>query len=161
MMASRDYQVLPEQKSDSPAFLNTTFLFNYALNYERPLLWPGGRSFSLRFQRSGFDSRRYQIFWEVLSLERGSLSLVSTIEELLGRKSNGSCLGNRDYCRSYPSRWRRGNLCPQKVVLTSPTSGGRSVYIFLSRTKATELITQLWRAFFTYRISVRIIRRFD
>jgi hypothetical protein len=33
--------------------------------------------------RSGFDSRRYQIFWEVVGLERGLLNLVSTIEELL------------------------------------------------------------------------------
>jgi hypothetical protein len=35
---------------------------------------------------SGFDSRRYQIFWEVLDLERGPLSLVAKIEELLERK---------------------------------------------------------------------------
>jgi hypothetical protein len=33
-----------------------------------------------------FDSRRYQIFWEVVGLERGPLSLVSTTEELLDRK---------------------------------------------------------------------------
>jgi hypothetical protein len=39
-----------------------------------------------RSKGSGFDSRRYQIFLEVVSLERGTLSLVSTIEELLGRK---------------------------------------------------------------------------
>jgi hypothetical protein len=39
---------------------------------------------------SGFDSGRYQIFWEVVGLERGPLSLVSTIEELLGRKISGS-----------------------------------------------------------------------
>jgi hypothetical protein len=32
-------------------------------------------------------------------LERGSLSLVSTIEELGGRKSSGSGLENRDYGR--------------------------------------------------------------
>jgi hypothetical protein len=32
----------------------------------------------------GFDSRLYQILWEVVGLERGPLSLVSTIEELLG-----------------------------------------------------------------------------
>jgi hypothetical protein len=31
------------------------------------------------------------------SLERGALSLVSTSEELLGRKSSGSGLGSRDY----------------------------------------------------------------
>jgi hypothetical protein len=41
----------------------------------------------------GFDSRRYQIFWEVVGLERGPLSLVSTTEELLGRKSSGFGLG--------------------------------------------------------------------
>jgi hypothetical protein len=34
-------------------------------------------------QRSGFDSRCYQIFWEVLDLERGPLSLETTTEELL------------------------------------------------------------------------------
>jgi hypothetical protein len=47
----------------------------------------------------GFDSRRYQIFWEAVGLERGPLSLVSTTEELLGRKSNGSDLGTREYDR--------------------------------------------------------------
>jgi hypothetical protein len=34
----------------------------------------------------GFDSRRYQMFWEVVGLERGPLSLVRIIEELLERK---------------------------------------------------------------------------
>jgi hypothetical protein len=34
----------------------------------------------------GFDSRRYQIFLEVVDLERGPLSLVRIIEELLERK---------------------------------------------------------------------------
>jgi hypothetical protein len=36
----------------------------------------------LQIHRSGFDSRRYQIFWEVVDLERGPLSLVNIIEEL-------------------------------------------------------------------------------
>ena len=31
----------------------------------------------------GFDSRRYQIFWVVVGLERGPLSLVRSTEELL------------------------------------------------------------------------------
>jgi hypothetical protein len=34
-----------------------------------------------------------------VGLERGPLSLVNTIEELLGRKSSGSSLENRDYGR--------------------------------------------------------------
>jgi hypothetical protein len=32
--------------------------------------------------RAGFNSRRYQILWEVMGLERGPLSLVSTTEDL-------------------------------------------------------------------------------
>jgi hypothetical protein len=45
-----------------------------------------GQSSCLQIQRSGFDSRHYQIFWEVVGLELGSLTLVSTVEELLERK---------------------------------------------------------------------------
>jgi hypothetical protein len=39
-----------------------------------------------------------------VGLERGPLSLVSTIEELLGRTASGSGLGNREYDRRDPSR---------------------------------------------------------
>jgi hypothetical protein len=38
----------------------------------------------------------------------------------------------------YPSRWPRGTLYPQKLSLTLPTSGDRSVGIVLSRTQAKE-----------------------
>jgi hypothetical protein len=55
-----------------------------------------------------FYSRRYQIFWEVVGLERGPLGLVSTIQKLLGRKSSGSGLQSREYGRRDPSRWLRG-----------------------------------------------------
>jgi hypothetical protein len=41
---------------------------------------------------------------KVVGLERGPLSLVSTTEELLGRKSSGSDLENREYGRRDPSR---------------------------------------------------------
>jgi hypothetical protein len=54
-------------------------------------------SFWLQIQRSGTDSRHYQIFWEVVDLERGPLSLVGTIEDLLERKNSGSGLENREY----------------------------------------------------------------
>jgi hypothetical protein len=54
-----------------------------------------------RSRGPGFDFRRYQIFREVEGLERGPLSLVSIIEELLGRKSSGCGLENGDYgCRA-------------------------------------------------------------
>jgi hypothetical protein len=71
-------------------------------------------------------------------LERGPLSLVSTIEELLGKNSSGSGLENREYGRGDQLRWPRDTLYPQKLALTSPTSGGRSVGIVRLRTKATE-----------------------
>jgi hypothetical protein len=92
----------------------------------------------LEIQRSGFDSRRYQIFWEVVGLERGPLRLVGTTEELLGRKCSGSGLENKDYGHGDPSRWQRGTLYPQKLASTSPTIGGRWVGIIRSRTQAME-----------------------
>jgi hypothetical protein len=64
-----------------------------------PPLWSSGHSSGLQIQRSGFDSLHYQIFWELVGLKRGPLSLLSTIEELLGRKSSGSGLESRDYGR--------------------------------------------------------------
>jgi hypothetical protein len=84
------------------------------------------------------DSRRYQIFWEVVRPERGRLSLISTIGELHGRKSSGSGLGSLEYGLGDPLRWARGTLYPQKVALNSPTSGGRSVGMVRSRNEATE-----------------------
>jgi hypothetical protein len=45
----------------------------------------------------------------------GPLSLASTIEELLERKSSSSGVEHREYCRRDPSRWLRGTLYPQKV----------------------------------------------
>ena len=54
------------------------------------LCWPDDRLCGLvdrvsgyRYRGSGFDPRRYQIFWVVVGLERGPLSLVRSIEELL------------------------------------------------------------------------------
>jgi hypothetical protein len=93
-----------------------------------PSLWPSGQSSWPQIQRSGFDSRHNQIFLGVLGLERDPLSFVSTIEELLGRKSSGSSLENREYDRRDPSLWPLGNFYPQTLALTSPTSSGsRSV----------------------------------
>jgi hypothetical protein len=73
-----------------------------------------------------------------VGLERGPLSLVSTTEELLGRKISGSGLENREYGRRDPSRLPRDTLYPQKLALTSLPSGGRSVGIVRSPTQATE-----------------------
>jgi hypothetical protein len=77
---------------------------------DRPPLWSSGQSSWLQIQKFGLDSRHYQIFWEVMGLERDPLSLVSTIEELLGRKSSGSGLEIREYGRKDLSRWPRDTL---------------------------------------------------
>jgi hypothetical protein len=53
---------------------------------------------------------------------------VSTIEELLGRKSSCCVLENREYDRRDPER----------LALTSPTSSSPSIGIVPSRTQATE-----------------------
>jgi hypothetical protein len=47
-------------------------------------------------------------------------------------------LENREYSSRDPSCWPRGTLYLQKLALTSPTSGGRSVSTVHSRTQATE-----------------------
>jgi hypothetical protein len=80
-----------------------------------------------RFRGPGFDSGRYQIFWKIVSLERGPLCHVSTTEELLGRNSSGCGLECREYGRGDPLRWPRDTFYPWKLALISPTSGGRSV----------------------------------
>jgi hypothetical protein len=100
-------------------------------------LWSSGQSSWLHILRPRFDSRRCQIFWGVVGLERCPLSLVSTTEELLGRQSSGSGLEIREYGRRDPSRWPHGTLYPQNLGLTSPTSGSRS------RTQAMEFTVYL------------------
>jgi hypothetical protein len=106
-------------------------------------LWSGGQSFWRHIQRSRFDSRSYKIIWEVVGLELGPLSLVSTIEELFKGKSCGSCLESREYGRRDPSRWPIGTLYQQKLALTSQTSSGSLVGIVHARTQATEIIFML------------------
>jgi hypothetical protein len=59
--------------------------------------------------------------------------------EATWKKSNGSALENREYGPRDPSRWPSGTLYLDKLSLTSPTSGGRSVGIVLSRTQTTEI----------------------
>jgi hypothetical protein len=73
-----------------------------------------------------------------VGLERGPLNLVSITEEILEWKSSGS--GYRK-----PRLTAEGIRCadhatPQKLTLTSPRSGGRSVGVVRLRTKATESV---------------------
>jgi hypothetical protein len=84
--------------------IDSLFIGIYNVEQSRPTLWSSGQSSWLQIQMAVFDSRRYQIFCELVGLERGPLSLVSTIEELLGRESSGYGLENREYGRTEPSR---------------------------------------------------------
>jgi hypothetical protein len=106
--------------------------FMCSRSWHRPPLWSSG-------QKSGFYSRRCQILWEVVGVEWGPLSLVSTVEKLLERKSSSSGLESREYDHSDLSHWPHGTRCLQKLTLSSPTnSGGRLVGIVCSHTQATE-----------------------
>jgi hypothetical protein len=90
-----------------------------------------------RYRGPGFDSRGYQIFWEVVGLERGPLSLVRSY---LNVKVEASGLENRDYSRGDPLRWPRDTLYQLKLALTS-AGCGCSVGIIRLRTKTTQIIT--------------------
>jgi hypothetical protein len=78
-----------------------------------------------------------------MGLERGPLSLVSAIEDLLGRESSGPGLEIREYDRRDPPLCPRDNLYPKKLALTSLINCGRSVGIVRSHTKATDLLLLL------------------
>jgi hypothetical protein len=105
------------QNRDILCFLwGTNWIYICHVEESRPPLWSSGHSSWLQIQRSGVDSRHYQIFCEVVGLERGPLSLVSTIEELLGRKNSGCGLERVEYGPrasaalttrhlSFPSSW--------------------------------------------------------
>jgi hypothetical protein len=81
-----------------------------------PPQWPSGQSSWLQIQMSWFDSRLYQIFWEVVGLEQSPLSFVSTIEELLGRKNTSSGLESREYCRRDKVKLTTWHLLSAKVI---------------------------------------------
>jgi hypothetical protein len=68
-----------------------------------------------------------------VDLERGPLSLVGRIEELLGRNNSGSGLEILEYGRRGSAALNTSLLYPQKLALISQTSGGRSVGIVRSR----------------------------
>jgi hypothetical protein len=81
------------------------------------------------------------MFWKVVGLARGPLSLVSTLEE---QEKLADPIYNIEVTDVVdPPRWLRDtplSLYPQKLPLSLPTSGGRSVRIVHSRTQATELV---------------------
>jgi hypothetical protein len=69
---------------------------------------------------------------------QGPLSLVSTIEELLGRNSSSSGVEDQEYSHRDLPRWPLNTLYPQKLALTSLTSGGHLFGIVRFQTRAKE-----------------------
>jgi hypothetical protein len=104
----------------------------------QPLLC-SGQSFWLQIQRS-WDRFPALPGFRSSTSKRGTLSLVSTTEELLGRNSSGSGLENWEYGSNDPPRWTRAISHPQKLALISPTRGVRSIGIVRSQTKATMFV---------------------
>jgi hypothetical protein len=104
-----------------------------------PSLWSSGQSSWLQIQKSEFSSRRYQIFWEVVGLERDPLSLVNATEELLGRKISGFGLENRDCGRRGSPRSLRDTSLSAKIG-TNFADKRQALGTVHSRTKATEFV---------------------
>jgi hypothetical protein len=97
-----------------------------------------------RSRGSRFNSRWYQIFWEIVGLELDAFSLVSTTEELLGRNSSGYSLEGREYGRRNLLCWPHDTLYLQKLALSSLTSDGRLVSVVHSWTKGTKFNIYLY-----------------
>jgi hypothetical protein len=113
-------------------YLSILYIYIFTL----PPLWSSGHSSWLQIQ-----------MWEVVGLERGPLSLVSTIVELLQRKSSGSGLETEITAVGIRRADHATLLYPQKLTLTSPTNSGHFVGIVRSRTQATEYL--LYIQYFT------------
>jgi hypothetical protein len=60
-----------------------------------------------------FDSRRHQIFWVLVGLERGPLSLSNIIEELLKEKVAAPVYKTETNGRDEPPRWPHDTVDPQ------------------------------------------------
>jgi hypothetical protein len=74
---------------------NLIYIYIYIYTYIDRLCGLLVRAPGYRSRDPGYDSRRYQIFWDVVGLELGPLSLVRIIVELLEWKNSGSGQENR------------------------------------------------------------------
>jgi hypothetical protein len=75
-----------------------------------------------------------------VGLERGPLSLVSTTEELLDGKVAAPIYKTENTAVGIRYADHLAPLYPQKLAITSPTSGGCSVGIVRSRTETMEFL---------------------
>jgi hypothetical protein len=116
----------------------STFFYITYIEESRPPLWSSDQSFWLQIQRSWVRIPALPDFLRSGRSGTGCTHSVSTIEELLERKSSGSGLETENTSVGDLSRWPRDTLYPQKLVLSSPASGGHSIGTVRSQTKATE-----------------------
>jgi hypothetical protein len=89
------------------------------------------------FTSISFLTYRYVVYEVTDALQKSSSSFKSSVTDFgysfLLFSDRMSLIGLGD-----PLRWPRDTIYPQKLALTSPTSGGRSVGIVRLRTEATE-----------------------
>ena len=124
-----------------PGFCSSCSLieFCYACGMRGPPLWSSGQSFWLQIQRSRV---RFPALPDFLSSSGSGTGSTQPREFNWGAtwiKSSGSGLENRD-STAVGNRYADHvtPLYPQKLALTSPSGGGRSVGMVRSRTEATE-----------------------
>jgi hypothetical protein len=86
-----------------------------------------------RTQTAQFVTRRNTV-WAIPDL----LNVTTLVYIYIYIYIYNSGLENREHRRRDPSSCPRDTLYPQKLALTSPTSGGRSAGIVRWRTQATE-----------------------
>jgi hypothetical protein len=99
----------------------------------------GGRLLMLKISPQSLSQLRRKFgnvdvsvtLWACMTCYRDSLLLLLLLLLLFG-------LENREYGCMDPWRWPRGTLYPQKLALTSPTSGGYSVGVVRWRTQDTK-----------------------
>jgi hypothetical protein len=101
-----------------------------------PPLWPSGQNSWLQIQRSWVRFPELPDFLRSSGSGTGSTqpreyNWGATWMEKKKLEING---------REDPLRWPRDTLYPQKLALTSPTSGGRSVGMVRLRAKASEFV---------------------
>jgi hypothetical protein len=129
--------------------LDTTYCLNFTNIAKWPPLWSSSHSSWLQIQRSRIRFPALPDFLRSSGPGPGSTQPREYNWGATWKKNSGSGLENREYGRRHPSRRPRGTLYPQKLVLISPTSGGRSVGIVRSRTQTTEFFF-LWLELLSY-----------
>jgi hypothetical protein len=96
------------QNGDVLCFLwGTNWIYICYIEESRPRLRSSGHGSWLQIHRSGLDSRCYQIFWEVVGLERSPLSSWVQLRSCLKQKETALFQKREITTVEDPSRWLR------------------------------------------------------